>query len=326
MGSSDIPSPSVYSYGSSTVVTLSQESSSDKRVQVGDDYQVAVPKLLGEHTLSGYLETADPCEPIWSPFAHNLTTEEVEEYLKSTVEPNGINEEQALAMLTYHNFNLSKARDELKKYCPIETHWSEKDRISFENAFKLQGKNFSKLQQAVPHKSVDEVVFFYYSWKKPKIKTTVMDRYVEQYQDEQPRIFCGLESEDDEALSVFKRRWTLHTKLASDYHTGSEAKKLRLDSKQLIVLEDNDQDSIDPKSEALGSSSGSSDRSSSVNTFTELPSYMRLESNQLINLAMSSSNWHEDKLHMKNAIRSLEYEVVSYTSLEFFNSPSFPEV
>ena len=113
----------------------------------------------------------------------------MEDYIKSTVDPNGINEEQALAMLTYHNFDLSLARNELKKYRPMETHWSENDRISFENAFKNQGKNFSKIQQAVPHKSVDEVVFFYYSWKKPKIKTTVMDRYVEQYHDERPRIY-----------------------------------------------------------------------------------------------------------------------------------------
>ena len=130
-----------------------------------------------------------------------------------------------------------------------------------------------------------------------------------------------MESEDDEALAVFRKRWkleTLNTKqAASDYHM---AKKPRLDAKQLIVLEDNDQESTDSKSEAFGSSSCSSgDRSSSVSTYTHLPSYMRLESNQLISLAINSSNWEEDKLHMKNAIRSLEYEVVSHAYLGILN-------
>ena len=88
-------------------------------------------------------------------------------------------------MLTFHNFDIKLATEDLKKYRPIDNKWCDNDRVAFENAFKLHGKNFSKLQEAVNHRSLADVISFYYRWKKQSIKTTVMTEYINQMTNKQ---------------------------------------------------------------------------------------------------------------------------------------------
>ena len=109
----------------------------------------------------------------------------VNDYLQGISKFGHFTEEQALAMLTFHNFDIKLATEDLKKYRPIDNKWCDNDRVAFENAFKLHGKNFSKLQEAVNHRSLADVISFYYRWKKQSIKTTVMTEYINQMTNKQ---------------------------------------------------------------------------------------------------------------------------------------------
>ena len=75
----------------------------------------------------------------------------VNDYLQGISKFGHFTGEQALAMLTFHNFDIKLATEDLKKYRPVEKKWCENDRVAFENAIKLDGKKFLKLQEAVSH-------------------------------------------------------------------------------------------------------------------------------------------------------------------------------
>ncbi len=63
------------------------------------------------------------------------------------------------------------------------TEWHEQDKKAFESAYKVHGKDFNRLKQAVPSKKLSDVICFYYKWKKQSIKTTVMDNFINRMRD-----------------------------------------------------------------------------------------------------------------------------------------------
>ncbi|KAG7238054.1 hypothetical protein INR49_031408 [Caranx melampygus] len=98
---------------------------------------------------------------------------------------------QALGMLFWHKHNIEKSLADLPNFTPFPDEWTVEDRVLFEQAFSFHGKSFHRIQQMLPDKSMASLVRFYYSWKKSRSKTSLMDRQTRKHKRER-------EDSDDE--------------------------------------------------------------------------------------------------------------------------------
>lgn len=114
---------------------------------------------------------------VWSPTAEILDTK-LEEYISLAKEKYGYNSEQALGMLFWHKHDLEKAMIDLSNFTPFPDEWTVEDKVLFEQAFQFHGKSFHRIRQMLPDKSIAALVRYYYSWKKTKARSSLMDRQV----------------------------------------------------------------------------------------------------------------------------------------------------
>ncbi|XP_016067711.1 PREDICTED: REST corepressor 1 isoform X1 [Miniopterus natalensis] len=127
---------------------------------------------------------------VWSP-NQNLSEAKLDEYIAIAKEKHGYNMEQALGMLFWHKHNIEKSLADLPNFTPFPDEWTVEDKVLFEQAFSFHGKTFHRIQQMLPDKSIASLVKFYYSWKKTRTKTSVMDRHARKQKRERE------ESEDE---------------------------------------------------------------------------------------------------------------------------------
>jgi len=150
------------------------ESSDDEpevRMRVGDSYQADVP-IWDEsdkkpHSKEGML--------IWTP-SENLRDDALDKFCTTALEKYQYNTEQALGMLFWHKHDIKTSLEDMINFTPMPDEWSLEDKVLFEQAFAFHGKNFRKIQQLVPDKEIGQLVKHYYTWKKTRIKTSVMDK------------------------------------------------------------------------------------------------------------------------------------------------------
>lgn len=115
-------------------------------------------------------------------------------------------------MLFWHKHNIEKSLADLPNFTPFPDEWTVEDKVLFEQAFSFHGKSFHRIQQMVntqpagvqhptsalvkrlrpapfrhhnqlavflfqlPDKSISSLVKYYYSWKKTRSRTSLMDR------------------------------------------------------------------------------------------------------------------------------------------------------
>lgn len=87
---------------------------------------------------------------------------------------------------------------DLANFTPFPDEWTDEDKVLFEQAFHFHGKSFHRIRQMVsstksinrqihgltrfilsrqlPDKNIASLVKYYYSWKKTRSRTSVMDR------------------------------------------------------------------------------------------------------------------------------------------------------
>uniref|UniRef100_A0A673C6T0 REST corepressor 3 n=1 Tax=Sphaeramia orbicularis TaxID=375764 RepID=A0A673C6T0_9TELE len=116
----------------------------------------------------------------------------VDEYIAIAKEKHGYTVEQALGMLFWHKHNIEKSMADLPNFTPFPDEWTVEDKVLFEQAFSFHGKSFHRIQQML--------VKYYYSWKKTRSRTSLMDR--------QARKLASRSNQDD-----------------SDYDPNKETKK-----------------------------------------------------------------------------------------------------
>ncbi|XP_025065084.1 REST corepressor 3 isoform X6 [Alligator sinensis] len=102
--------------------------------------------------------------------------EPVDEYIAIAKEKHGYNVEQALGMLFWHKHNIEKSLADLPNFTPFPDEWTVEDKVLFEQAFSFHGKSFHRIQQMLPDKTIASLVKYYYSWKKTRSRTSLMDR------------------------------------------------------------------------------------------------------------------------------------------------------
>lgn len=119
-------------------------------------------------------------------------------------------------MLLWHKHDVEKSLADLANFTPFPDEWTVEDKVLFEQAFGFHGKCFQRIQQMVkplrpsqvflspsrsdepapggggrrvwggpqplalpfqlPDKLIPSLVKYYYSWKKTRSRTSVMDR------------------------------------------------------------------------------------------------------------------------------------------------------
>ncbi|XP_075049107.1 REST corepressor 1 [Mixophyes fleayi] len=173
--------------GSNSWEEGSSTSSSDDEhggggMRVGLQYQAVVPEY-DQEVAKACQERENLGMLVWSP-NQNLSEAKLDEYISVAKEKHGYNMEQALGMLFWHKHNIEKSLADLPNFTPFPDEWTVEDKVLFEQAFSFHGKTFHRIQQMLPDKSIASLVKFYYSWKKTRSKTSVMDRHARKQKRE----------------------------------------------------------------------------------------------------------------------------------------------
>ncbi|XP_075060309.1 REST corepressor 3 isoform X5 [Mixophyes fleayi] len=155
----------------------SEESGSDDEhdvgMRVGADFQARIPEF--EPGATKYTDKDNGGMLVWSPY-HNISDLKLDEYIAIAKEKHGYNVEQALGMLFWHKHNIEKSLADLPNFTPFPDEWTVEDKVLFEQAFSFHGKSFHRIQQMLPDKTIASLVKYYYSWKKTRSRTSLMDR------------------------------------------------------------------------------------------------------------------------------------------------------
>ncbi|GAB6025597.1 hypothetical protein CHUAL_011324 [Chamberlinius hualienensis] len=146
----------------------------DNGMRVGADYQAVIPEILSadEYNIE---QVSEKALLIWKPSPEVLESK-VDDFLIFSKEQYGYTAEQALGMIFWHKYDLEKASCDLPNFTPFADDWSVEDRVLFEQAFQFHGKCFLRIRQMLPDKSIASLIKYYYSWKKTRSKTSLMDR------------------------------------------------------------------------------------------------------------------------------------------------------
>ncbi|XP_064408024.1 REST corepressor 2 isoform X1 [Latimeria chalumnae] len=148
-----------------------EEHSHDSMIRVGADYQAVIP----DYSPTRYSEKEQRGMLVWSP-NHNVSDTKLDEYVAMAKEKHGYNIEQALGMLLWHKHDVERSLADLANFTPFPDEWTVEDKVLFEQAFSFHGKCFQRIQQMLPDKLIPSLVKYYYSWKKTRSRTSVMDR------------------------------------------------------------------------------------------------------------------------------------------------------
>ncbi|CAH8601403.1 unnamed protein product [Heterobilharzia americana] len=167
-------------------------------IKVGDEYQANVPMTISssnntenqtinntgsnEGVFYGYAERVfQESSLVWKP-CEKLSEADVTRFERTYAQvimstlPNQrtIDDEEALFLLMRCDYDVEEALQRLqsKAVLPSEVpgyldSWSEPDCTAFEKSFAIYGKDFRQIRETrLRHKTVSELIHFYYLWKK----------------------------------------------------------------------------------------------------------------------------------------------------------------
>ncbi|KAM9426700.1 REST corepressor 2 [Pholidichthys leucotaenia] len=151
-----------------------EEHAHDSMIRVGGDYQAQIPEFKPDSP-ARYNEKDQRSMLVWCP-NNQLSDAMLDEYILMAKEKHGYNMEQALGMLLWHKHDVERSLADLANFTPFPDEWTVEDKVLFEQAFSFHGKSFHRIQQMLPDKMMPSLVKYYYSWKKTRTRTSVMDR------------------------------------------------------------------------------------------------------------------------------------------------------
>ncbi|VDD75122.1 unnamed protein product [Mesocestoides corti] len=166
-------------------------------MHVGDDYQATVPPSTQPINSRQDSHLGQEALMLWQP--GHLPEVDVERYQQTYSRTLSLaapisripDDEEALFLLLRSNFDTDEAlqRLQMKPVQPTEIPphletWSELDCAAFEKGFIAFNKNFLQIQEnKLRHKTVAELVHFYYLWKK----TARHDEFIRLYRREKKK-------------------------------------------------------------------------------------------------------------------------------------------
>ena len=128
-------------------------------IRIGSEYQAEIPEM-NQESYNTIGEKEDSLK-IWSP-SKELKDSEIEQFTKDAQETYGYKLDQAYGVLYWNKMSIEASIQDLKKFEPQVDKWSPKEKDTFDQAFNIHKKDFSKLSQVFPNQSLKSIVEFYY--------------------------------------------------------------------------------------------------------------------------------------------------------------------
>ncbi|XP_068779702.1 REST corepressor 2 [Struthio camelus] len=179
--------------------TSEDEQARDSMIRVGADYQAVIPECKPESP-ARYSNKELKGMLVWSP-NHCVSDAKLDKYIAMAKDKHGYNIEQALGMLLWHKHDVEKSLADLANFTPFPDEWTVEDKVLFEQAFSFHGKSFARIQQMLPDKLIPSLVKYYYSWKKTRSRTSVMDRQARRLLGKKEREDSNDEAEEGRGAS-----------------------------------------------------------------------------------------------------------------------------
>ncbi|XP_048517599.1 REST corepressor 1 isoform X1 [Dendroctonus ponderosae] len=201
------------------------------KIRVGRDFQATCPELQPEAQRRPE-QLADRALLVWSP-TEAIPDIKLENYIVLAKDKYGYNGEQALGMLFWHKHDLDRAMLDLANFTPFPDEWSVEDKVLFEQAFQFHGKSFYRIRQMLPDKSIASLVKYYYSWKKTRSKTSLMDKQARKLNNSKGEGGAAEEGEEhgsNEDSDHDEKRWTFHRGINRKSGTSSRTGQSSRDS------------------------------------------------------------------------------------------------
>ncbi|XP_063230264.1 REST corepressor 1 isoform X2 [Bacillus rossius redtenbacheri] len=190
-------------------VSDSSSEEEGEKIRVGRDFQAIVPECIPVNERRPE-QCSERALLVWSP-TNDIPDQKLDEYISLAKEKYGYNGEQALGMLFWHKHDLERAISDLANFTPFPDEWTVEDKVLFEQAFQFHGKSFHRIRQMLPDKSIASLVKYYYSWKKTRSRTSLMDRQVrklavhrEEGSEGGSELGSNTDSDSDD------KKWTIH--------------------------------------------------------------------------------------------------------------------
>ncbi|XP_027201878.2 REST corepressor 1-like [Dermatophagoides pteronyssinus] len=173
--------------GTSCSSDINSDSDSEQSVRVGHEYQAEISDSFQSKPASR--DYAEKAVLVWTPY-HNLDEDDLSDYVKLANDKYKYNEEQALGILFWHDFDMQCALADLPNYAPYPDEWTMEDRALFDQAYQFHNKSFHKINQLLPDKKLSSIIKHYYTTKKNKNRNSYVDKQVRksnsQSKDESP--------------------------------------------------------------------------------------------------------------------------------------------
>ena len=134
-------------------------------MRIGPEYQASIPPL----ETTKRVVSRGPALVIWKPYA-KLPEQKLTKFIEFSRTKFGYREEQSLGLLVCHRYNIDDANKDLVNFVPYPDDWTPLEKQTFEIGFQEHGKDFHKIKMMLPDKSVNNIVKFYYIWKKTRSK------------------------------------------------------------------------------------------------------------------------------------------------------------
>uniref|UniRef100_A0A1I7X8U1 ELM2 domain-containing protein n=1 Tax=Heterorhabditis bacteriophora TaxID=37862 RepID=A0A1I7X8U1_HETBA len=158
--------------------------SADRKIQVGDEFQAKVdePQKDQEETIMS--DDDDRDQIMWRAPSRGFDEQRLMEYCEDAIGVYKLTYDRALFILQNCQYNVDRALEKIKKRRLIVEEWGDDDRILFKQAFHMFGKNFSKIRQTMPHRSMASIIQFYYNTKKEHDYKSLLDSKLADDSDE----------------------------------------------------------------------------------------------------------------------------------------------
>lgn len=151
----------------------------DHGMRVGNNYQAEIPQFIAYPPAPEYYEEEKAIR-VWSP-NNRIPDHVLDEFLTKAKDKFFYNTEQALGMLSWHKFDLNRAYADLPNFVPYPNEWSVEDKVLFEQAYQFHEKQFVKIKQMLPDKTMANLINYYYSWKKTRTRASLMERQTRRF-------------------------------------------------------------------------------------------------------------------------------------------------
>lgn len=151
----------------------------DHGVRVGANYQAEIPQFIAYSPAPEYYEDEKAIK-IWSPY-NKIPDHVLDEFITKAKDKFFYNAEQALGMLSWHKYDLNRSYADLPNFVPFPSEWSVEDKVLFEQAYQFHEKQFNKIKQMLPEKTMANLINYYYSWKKTRTRASLMERQTRRF-------------------------------------------------------------------------------------------------------------------------------------------------